>query len=108
MKKIITLFVLFFAFSFSASAQENKQDLVPTLAKKDTHALVKYLQLEGQITEDFNRLFIYKHKLLASDISKEKREALSITITKKIEATLSPDQFATLNKNPELLKQLTH
>lgn len=111
MKKIISLFILLFAFSFSMNAQEAKIKKVDNLeesAKKDSKALVDYLNLEGTITEDFYRLMLHKHKALAEDINEEQKSTISTIITKKIEATLDADQMAKLSKNAALLKQLTH
>jgi hypothetical protein len=111
MKKIISLFILLFAFSFSMNAQEAKTEnanSVEALAKKDTKALINYLNLEGIITEDLYRLFIYKHKTLAEGAGEEQKIVLSNIITKKIEATLNAEQMAKLSKNAVLLKQLTH
>jgi hypothetical protein len=110
MKKIISLFILLFAFSFSMNAQEAKVesvDNVEEFAKRDTKALVDFLKLEGTITEDFYRLFIHKHKVLAEGAGEEQRIVLSNVMTKKIEATLNADQMAKLSKNAALLKQLT-
>lgn len=111
MKKIISLFILLFAFSFSVNAQESKienADNLEVLAKNDTKALVDYLNLEGTITEDFYRLMLYKHKDLAKENNKEQRMAISEIITKKIEATFDADQMVKLSKNPILFKQITH
>uniref|UniRef100_UPI00404A4899 hypothetical protein n=1 Tax=Flavobacterium sp. TaxID=239 RepID=UPI00404A4899 len=111
MKKIISLFILLFAFSFSMNAQETKKenvDNVEAYAERDTKALVDFLKLEGPITEDLFRLFIYKHKVLAESPGEEQKIVLSNTITKKLEAAFSAEVMAKLSKNESLLKQLTH
>jgi hypothetical protein len=109
MKKIISLFILLFAFSFSVNAQEVKKDNVEISAKKDTKALTDFITLDNQTTEAFYGLFLYKHKMIANGIKEDKEKAdLANIITKKIEATLSPEQFSKLSKNKELLENLTH
>lgn len=111
MKKSISLFIFLFVINFSMQAQEAKvenQDNIEVQAKKDTKALVSYLNLEGIIKEDLYRLFVHKYKVLAEEAGEEQKIVLSKIITKKIEATLSADQMAKLSQNKELLQKLTH
>lgn len=109
MKKIISLFVLLFAFSFSVNAQEKMKESPEMSAKKDIVALTNYIQLDSQISESLYGLLLYKHNAIAGGVKEEKeREELAMIIGKKLEATLSAEQFKKLNSNKELLNKLTH
>lgn len=108
MKKIFYLFLILFGTLNTISAQEKKSEDPVSLAKKDTQTIVEYLQLKGTIEDDFYRLFEYKHKQNAKGLSKEEKEKLTLIITKKIEASIKPEQLKKLLEKPSLMEQLTH
>lgn len=109
MKKIISLFILLFAFSFSANAQETKKDNIEFSAKKDTEAFTNFIKLDKQNTEALYGLLLYKHKRIANGVKEEKeKEELAYVISEKIKASLSPEQFSKLSNNKELFYQITH
>jgi hypothetical protein len=104
MKKIVLL--LSFLFAFSMNAQDKK--LKPADAAKadalELKALVKLNEIE---TYDMTNLFQMKYEMLAiEDISQERKNIMKQTLEAKIRASLTPDQMATLESKPELLKRL--
>lgn len=121
MKKIVTVITLMLAFSFSAAAQEKKQTeekkidktekvvLSPTeAAKNDAAAITEFLGLTNNQEEDFSRLFKMKHKLMQDQFATaESKKEMSRIVGLKINASITSEQQAKLNANPELLKKLT-
>lgn len=128
MKKIIALFTVMLAFGFTASAQQKavkpattttavkpapqvtdtKDRAVAESAAKDVAALGKVIAYTGTQQQDFTGLFEYKHRLLAQNLSRERKEILAQTIEAKIRATLNADQNAKLAGNTEMIKQLSN
>lgn len=122
MKKIIALFVITLGLSFTASAQQKKAAVKPAAqatatatdfkaaAGKDVAALNKVVTLSDTDKQNFQGLFEYKHHELNQPValSEERKSILSQSIEAKLRATLSADQMAKLDNNPELLKTLTH
>jgi hypothetical protein len=106
MKKIIALLTLFFAFTFNVSAQEKAN--VTELAKNDVVALAKVVKLTQQDETNFMGLFKKKHEVLSqANLSEDRRKIVVKSIDAKLRATLTADQMAKVDANPELLKQLT-
>lgn len=106
MKKIIAIFVFMLAFSFDASAQEQKT--AKELGKEDAYELVSYLELPQNMMETFTNLFEMKHEsLLTEGISEERKQVLAEVIKQKIFATVDATDVEKLQENPELLKKLT-
>ncbi len=96
---------LLFAFTISANAQDQKN--YEEAAKKDAIALTEYLGLKETQQEDFFRLFKMKHETLQDpNISEERKNEMSKIVGLKIKASITPDQSAKLDNNPELMKQL--
>lgn len=105
MKKIITLFVFMFALSFNANAQEGRS--AEELAKQDAHELAQYLEINGQIVNDLQNLFLEKHRILLTEgISEERIQVLSEVIEKKLEATFNAGEIEKLKLDPVLYKKL--
>lgn len=106
MKRIITLLVLFFAFSINASAQDKSVE--PEMsAKKDLELLTTVITVENDMHMPFYNLFLKKHKALAEPgITQAKREEISNIIDAKLKASLTNDQVASLEKNQEAYYQL--
>lgn len=119
MKKIIAAVALLFAFSISANAQEkkvtiketaSKEAIAPDVAgKNDAKVLFDLVKLDDKEFQIFIDLFTTKHKILAEqNLSQERKTELARVMDAKIRATLSADRMDLLDKNPEVLKKLTH
>ena len=105
MKKFVALFAFLFAFSISATAQDQKT--IDIAAKKDVSALTEYLNLNATTQENFFKLFQMKHEILSdATLTQERKDEMSRQVGLKIMATLSSDQMAKLDTNPELLQSL--
>lgn len=106
MKKIITLFVLFFAFSINASAQSTAAD-IDRNAKKDLEALMSVVKVDNNMQMPFFNLFKKKHEdLAAQSISVAKKNEISSIIEAKLRASLSADQTIELEKHSSVFAQL--
>ena len=106
MKKIIALFILMFAFTFNATAQENSR--AQELAKNDTHVIAEYLSLKGDVLTDLQAVFLQKHNTLSNEgLSEERKIVLSRFVETKLEALLSNEQIAKLKLDANLYKKLT-
>lgn len=106
MKKIIALLTLFFAFTMNVSAQEKAN--FDQLAKSDVALLAKTVKLTAQDEVSFTGLFKKKHEVLSTpNLSEERRKIIVKSIDAKLRATLSADNMAKVDANPELLKKLT-
>jgi len=125
MKKIIAMFVVMLACGMTANAQKMqtkkgktprqaeqvepaKQQSYNEAAAKDVASLGAVVKFEGTQKEDFLRLFEYKHRMKADNMSDERKAVLSKSIEAKINATLTPDQNAKLAKNPKLIATLSN
>lgn len=118
MKKIVALFVFMLGFGFTATAQQTAAKPAKTVtaqssfasdAKKDVAALDKVVALSAQQKQSFQGLFEYKHRELAQVAGSEERKAIvAQTIEAKVRATLTQDQMAKLDAQPEVLKKVTH
>ncbi|HNP32213.1 MAG TPA: hypothetical protein PKN96_02845 [Flavobacterium sp.] len=109
MKKLIAVLTLFLAFSISANAQEKRSSSSTEKGKKEAAELTEYLGLTPTQNADFARLFEQKNSILETkDITQERKAELSRVIEDKIRASLNAEQVQMLDKNPELLKKLTH
>ena len=111
MKKIIAALTLLLAFSINANAQDKGSLTGSSTEKGKAQAaeLSTYLGLDKTVTESFYRLFEQKFTILEdATMSTERKEELARVIEAKIRATLDGTQLDKLDKNPELLKKLTH
>ncbi len=108
MKKIFAFVVLFFAFTMGSYAQENVNEEIAVLAKKEAKDIKEYLQLGDKDEADFYRLFYHKYEELSKATNEERKAVVSNVILKKIEASITPDQLKKLNSNKALLEKLTH
>lgn len=122
MKKIIAILVVMLAFGLNANAQQktaaaSKQQEkasieaeVKSAALKDVEMMSKAITLSEQKRSDFTGLFETKHRYLKENpnFSQERKDALAKSIDAKIRASLDPDQVAKLEKQPGLMKKLTH
>jgi hypothetical protein len=104
MKKIVALLTMLLAFTISANAQDSK---TAEAAKKDAQSAAEYLGLKSNQQEDFYRLFEQKHEVLQNpNMSAERKAEMSRIVGLKIKASLSAEQLAKLEANPELMKKL--
>lgn len=107
MKKLVALFTLFLAFSANMNAQETQANDFRIKAKNDAIEVGKLLALEDQTVKDLYRLLVTKQEGLANDgfTAGEKAELLK-SVEYKLKATFTPDQYAKLETNKELLNRL--
>lgn len=106
MKKIFALLTLFFAFTMNVSAQDKGN--VNELAKADIALLGKTVKLTAQDQTNLTALFAKKHEVLSTpNLSEERKKVVIKSIDAKLRATLSAENMAKVDANPELLKQLT-
>lgn len=114
MKKVISVLILFFAFTLGAQAQNAKQQVKKSpeeLAKQDVFEITKSIDTNGSDTffVDLNNLFVKKHTMLESAKTAEEKEKIAQLVDAKLKNILGPDLFKTLeSSNPELLKKLVH
>lgn len=106
MKKILAILVLFFAFSLSTYAQEERKEELVVLAKKDSKDVVALLELGDKEQIDFFNLFYYKYDEQSKTSSDERKKVISNIITKKLEASLTADKFDKLKKNTALFERV--
>ncbi|WP_159780663.1 hypothetical protein [Flavobacterium sp. 9AF] len=105
MKRILAIFVLFFAFGLSSYAQERNENFV-TLAKKDSKDVVTLLQLGDKEEIDFFNLFYYKYDEQSKTSSDERKKVIANVITKKLEASLTAENFDKLKRNTALFERV--
>jgi len=111
MKRLLSIFVLFFAFTLSASAQTEKKEIVQTpeqKAKKDTFELSKTIDVDGDMQAALYQLFLKKHsELEGSKLSEDGKKELSNIIDMKLKATLADEQIKKL-QSTGLYEKLIH
>jgi len=106
MKKIIALFVLFFAFSINANAQDNSV-AIERSAKKDLEALMGIIKVDDNMQMPFLNLFKKKHEgISAPNTTEAAKREISTVIEAKLRASLNGEQTETLEKNPAVFAQL--
>jgi hypothetical protein len=103
MKKLITLFVLVFAFTVNA---QEKRFNPKEEAKKDVAQMQLLLNLNATNTENFLRLLELKYQYLNENLSEERKLALKESIDAKLRATLSNEEMSLLESKNELYKKL--
>lgn len=103
MKKFIVTLAIFIA-AYSSNAQEITplQDIkaeganLIEFAERDAQFIGNHLDLEVSKTEDLKQLFIYKYKELALETNHSSIEKLHQSITERLRALLSSEQYASL------------
>ena len=104
MKKIIALFVMFFAFTVSMNAQTEE---AKTAAEKDLKQFNEVVTVNKDTQQALYYLFIKKHEaFIQQDLSDERKTEVSKVIEAKLRATLDSDNIAKLEKNKDLFNQL--
>lgn len=103
MKKFIVTLAIFIA-AYSSNAQEitplqgikaEGANLIE-FAERDAQFIANHLDLEVSKTEDLKQLFIYKYKELALETNHSSIEKLHQSITERLRALLSSEQYASL------------
>jgi hypothetical protein len=111
MKKLLSLFVLFFAFSLTASAQTERKNQSPeSNAKQDLYELTKVIDVSTpeNLFMDLNGLFVTKHNMLAKEgITENDKKEVARIIDAKLRATLKDDQIKKLESSG-IYERLTH
>ena len=97
MKKTLLIFVLFFAFSLSASAQTEKKTIQKELsieekAKQNVESLTTVMDIDNSMSEALNQLFYRKYKMLSKEnITVAEKQGISNEIDAKLRATLNDE-----------------
>ncbi|MNK01445.1 hypothetical protein D3C87_192450 [compost metagenome] len=121
MKKTIALLVVMLAFGLNANAQQkntttpvavNKVDPAKNAAfheaaLKDIKTLSEYIKLTPQQEVGLKSLFENKHRMYAQNIGDERKAILAKNTGNKLKSSLTPEQYAKIANNTELLKVLT-
>lgn len=108
MKKIFALLVFVLGMSFSASAQEvNSQESNEVNAKTLTLKIKDYLQLDSAKAKAVYEIINHKHTAFQNEpnLIDERKQLLINQFTKKLEGTLSPDEFRKLKSNKSLFSE---
>ena len=103
MKNIFAVFVLFFAFTCSVSAQESDKKDPLVLAKK---ALGNFIELDNEIVIIINGLLINKHETVLK--YPERKEDVAATIEAKLKGVLTSEQFSKVKKEKALFNDLLY
>lgn len=108
MKKIIALFVFVLGFSFTSSAQEvssenNSQSQAKTLAIK----IKDYLNLDNEKTKSVFEIIEHKNTMISNEpnLIEERRIVITNKFTKKLQGTLSKEEFEKLKSNKSLFEE---
>ena len=110
MKKILSILVLFVAFTINANAQEKEFKKVDEKveAKANLAALSEVVQLDAKVSQDLFGLFEYKYRNLNENLSTERKTELARIIDLKLRATLTSEQMQLIESKQGLLKKLTN
>ena len=103
MKKFIVTLAIFIA-AYSSNAQEITplQDIkaedanLTEFAERDAQFIANHLNLDVSKTEDLTQLFVYKYKELTQETTHSSIEKLHQSITERLRALLSSEQYASL------------
>jgi hypothetical protein len=112
MKKFIAIFVLFFAFCLTTSAQsadvKQKVNNSPEAkAKQNVLDLSKNMDLDDQqVLADLFQLFVKKHKDLDAATTETEKAAISAVIDAKLRATFKENQIKSLQRVEGLYDKL--
>lgn len=106
MKKIVAIFTLLVAVSFSAKAQEKK--LPPQEEGKAQAAeMISFLKLDDKQAADYTKFLSMKTRTMADpSLSAEKKKKLSDVVVKRLEGTLTKAQMAQLRGNTALYERI--
>lgn len=108
MKKIIALFVFVLGISFSASAQENSvENNIQVEAKTLAIKIKDYLKLDDAKTKAVYEIIQHKATMINDEpgLIEERKQVIVNQFTKKLEGTLSADEFNKLKSNKTLFNE---
>lgn len=108
MKKIIALFVLVFGISFTASAQENSsEDNIHIESKTLALKIKDYLKLDDVKTKAVYEIIQYKTSTILNEpnLIEERKQVIINKFTKKLEGSLSAEEFNKLKSNKTLFSE---
>lgn len=108
MKKIIALFVFVLGLSFSASAQEASTENDTQLKAKTLAIKIKdYLQLDNAKTKAVYEIINHKSTMINNEpnLIDERKQVINNKFTKKLEGTLSAEEFKKLKANKNLYEE---
>jgi predicted enzyme related to lactoylglutathione lyase len=110
MKKIITIFILFFAFSLSSNAQTAvAKETSESKAKQNVFEITKAIDTNGSdaFYNTLFQLFLNKYKSLEKEnITVAEKQEISTMVDDKLKATFSEGQIETLKGVPGLYDKL--
>jgi len=106
MKKLIAVLTLLFAVTFSANAQDKKVSSQDA-AQKDIAALVQKVTISESLKKDFYTLMVMKHDALAEAKTQAQRDAIAEAYGHKVLGGLDKEQRSIVEKDKNLLKQLS-
>lgn len=108
MKKLLSIFVLFFAFTLSASAQTEKRKPTPEEnAKQNTFEVSKAIEISADLQASLYKLFVKKHTELSKEgITENEKQEVYKTIDAKLKATFSDEQIKKLESTDGLYDRL--
>ena len=108
MKKVISIVVLFFAFTLNSAAQDLKMN-ADEAAKKDIAALISKITITENLKKDLYTLMVMKHEALANPkLTATEKENISKIFENKLMAGLTEEQRKELAKYPSVMKQLAN
>jgi hypothetical protein len=106
MKKIFSLFVLFFVFSFSANAQENFSNEVREKTKKQAYELATYFNItEVSQIKDIQSMLLHKQKVETMNFDAQRKSNISTSLKDKFKSMLNKEQLLKLQNNEEILNK---
>ncbi|SFA75421.1 hypothetical protein SAMN05660845_0383 [Flavobacterium swingsii] len=111
MKKILSILALFFAFTFSASAQtESKSQTSETLAKNDVLKVSKVIALEESMKKNLHIIFLKKYDALNANqtLTKEEAKGFSENVDTNLKAALSAEDIKRLKSVTGLYDKLIY
>lgn len=108
MKKIIALLVFVLGISFSASAQEKTTESNTQIQAKNLATKIKdYLKLDDSKANTVLDIIEHKSNMMKSEpnLIEERKVLLNNKFTKKLEGTLSTEEFNKLKANKSLFEE---
>ncbi|WP_395047407.1 hypothetical protein [Flavobacterium sp.] len=111
MKKILSILAIFFAFTFSASAQtESKRQNSETLAKSDVLKTSKVINLGEDMKRNLYIIFLKKYDILNanSKLTQEESKGFSENVDTNLKAALPAEDIKRLQAVTGLYDKLIY
>lgn len=106
MKNLISVFLLFLAFTNSVNAQNKTQHDYIVEAKKELTELIKVIDLDDSQLDLILGLLITKHETI--DLQLKNKDEIIKNIFIKFESIVGEEKFKKTKKNKTLYKDLTN